>query len=84
MKKEYVKAVDGISFNVYKKEAFGIVGESGCGKSTTGHAIVGLVRPTSGDIKLHGESILGEKKLLISPEQNVDKTVKNFVHALDR
>ena len=60
-KKEYVKAVDGISFNVYKKEAFGIVGESGCGKSTTGHAIVGLVRPTSGDIKLHGESILGEK-----------------------
>ena len=37
-KKNYVKAVDGISFEVYKGEAFGIVGESGCGKSTTGHA----------------------------------------------
>lgn len=60
-RKEYVKAVDGISFNVYKKEAFGIVGESGCGKSTTGHTIVGLLRPTSGKIKLHGESILDSK-----------------------
>ncbi len=61
-RKEYVKAVDGISFRVYKKEAFGIVGESGCGKSTTGHTIVGLLRPTEGDIKLHGETILDEKK----------------------
>lgn len=56
--KEYVKAVDGISFSVHKKEAFGIVGESGCGKSTTGHAIVGLLKPTAGDIRLEGESIL--------------------------
>ena len=61
-RKEYVKAVDGISFSVYKKEAFGIVGESGCGKSTTGHTIVGLLKPTSGDIKLEGKSILSDKK----------------------
>ncbi|MGN1188979.1 MAG: ABC transporter ATP-binding protein [Candidatus Ornithospirochaeta sp.] len=61
-KKENVKAVDGISFDVYKKEAFGIVGESGCGKSTTGHAIVGLLRPTAGDIILNGETILDDKK----------------------
>ena len=61
-KKESVKAVDGISFDVYKKEAFGIVGESGCGKSTTGHTIVGLLRPTEGDILLNGETILDEKK----------------------
>lgn len=61
-KKENVKAVDGISFDVYRKEAFGIVGESGCGKSTTGHTIVGLLRPTQGDILLNGETILDEKK----------------------
>lgn len=61
-KKESVKAVDGISFDVYKKEAFGIVGESGCGKSTTGHTIVGLLRPTEGDILLNGETILDDKK----------------------
>lgn len=60
--KESVKAVDGISFDVYKKEAFGIVGESGCGKSTTGHTIVGLLRPTEGDILLNGETILDDKK----------------------
>ena len=37
------------------------MGESGCGKSTTGHAIVGLLKPTSGDILFEGESIVGEK-----------------------
>jgi oligopeptide/dipeptide ABC transporter, ATP-binding protein, C-terminal domain len=61
-RKEYVKAVDGISFDVYKKEAFGIVGESGCGKSTTGHAIVGLLKTTAGEIELSGESILNDRK----------------------
>lgn len=60
-RKAYVKAVDGVSFQVHKKEAFGIVGESGCGKSTTGHTIVGLLKPTSGDILFEGESIVGEK-----------------------
>lgn len=61
-KKEYVKAVDGISFKVHRQEAFGIVGESGCGKSTTGHAMVGLLRPTAGDIRLAGETVLSDKK----------------------
>ena len=58
-RKVYVKAVDGISFDVRRKEAFGIVGESGCGKSTTGHAIVGLLKPTSGQILFEGQSIVG-------------------------
>ena len=57
--KEYVKAVDGVSFQVHRKEAFGIVGESGCGKSTTGHAIVGLLHPTSGEILFEGKSVVG-------------------------
>ena len=61
-KKEYVKAVDGISLQVKRQEAFGIVGESGCGKSTTGHAIVSLLKPTSGDILYEGQSITGSHR----------------------
>ncbi len=50
-------AVDGISFNIYKKEVFGLVGESGCGKTTSGRTIIRLYKPTSGYVKLNGEII---------------------------
>lgn len=49
-KKEVVHAVDGISFNLYRGETLGLVGESGCGKSTTGRTILQLYRPTSGSV----------------------------------
>jgi oligopeptide transport system ATP-binding protein len=60
-----VHAVDGISFNVIRGETLGLVGESGCGKSTTGRAILQLYKPTAGDvhfeevdlIKLRGEEL---------------------------
>ena len=51
------KAVDGVSYDVYEGETFGIVGESGCGKSTTGKAVVGLLEPTEGSIQYRGKEV---------------------------
>src|SRR5450756_2556753 len=52
-----IKAVDGISFNVKRGETLGLVGESGCGKSTTGKAIMQLPRPTSGEVVFEGRDM---------------------------
>ncbi|MGC8837442.1 MAG: ABC transporter ATP-binding protein [Anaerolineae bacterium] len=53
----YVKAVDDISFFVRRGETLGLVGESGCGKSTTGRAILQLYRPTSGEVYFDGQDL---------------------------
>ena len=52
-----IKAVDGISFSAFKGESVGIVGESGCGKSTTGYAITHLIKPTSGRVLFDGQEL---------------------------
>ncbi len=56
-RKIVVKAVDGISFDIHKREVFGLVGESGCGKTTTGRTIIKLYNPTDGTVTFNGRVV---------------------------
>jgi len=57
-KKTYIKAVDNISFNINRGETMGLVGESGCGKTTAGRTILRLLKPTSGSIYFEDNNLL--------------------------
>ena len=78
-----LKAVTDVSFDIYEGETFGLVGESGCGKSTTGAMIVGLERVTGGDILFRGRSIVTEKGYLREVRKDLQLMFQDPYASLD-
>ena len=76
-----VKAVDGVSFDLQEGEVLGLVGESGSGKTTLGRALLGLVRPTGGSVKLRGEELAGLPERELRPKRRHLQMVFQDPHA---
>ena len=81
-----VKAVDDVSFDIQKGEVFGLVGESGCGKTTTGRTIIKLYEPTDGEVYFLGNRIsagtIGLKQQIKDEKQNAAKEIAELKQAM--
>ena len=80
-KKQVVKAVDGVSFEIYPRETFGLVGESGCGKSTTASLIAGLLKPDKGTFRFLGEELTKSSSRRI--RKNIQMIFQNPMDSFD-
>ena len=79
-----IRAVDGVSLSIEPGETLGLVGESGCGKSTISNAIVGLVPPTSGSVRILGTEIAGvDAKTLRAVRANAQMVFQDPVNSLN-
>ncbi len=67
-----IKAVDGVSFDILRGETLGLVGESGCGKSTTGRAILQLYRPTAGEVYFEDQNLIEAQRRAAAPDAAPD------------
>ena len=80
--KMVVKAVDDVSFDIFKGEVFGLVGESGCGKTTTGRTIIKLYEPTDGEVFFFGRRISagyqGLKEAIRESQINTKKAIRDI------
>ena len=82
MGKKQLKAVDNVSFEIYRGEVFGLVGESGCGKTTTGRSIIKLYDITSGNVYFKGRricaGILKYKQAIANAKKDADEKIKEL------
>lgn len=77
--KIYNKAVDGVSFEVRRGEVFSLVGESGCGKTTTGRTIIKIYKPTDGEVHLLGKRIVAGTRGLVKEKNRLGFTYQEKI-----
>ena len=81
-RKQVTRAVNDVNFEIYKGEVFGLVGESGCGKTTTGRSIIKLYDITSGNVYFKGRricaGILKYKQAIANAKKDADEKIKEL------